>query len=254
MEVCGHQLEYVDIPACRHDLPPLVFLHEGLGSVALWRDFPAQVANITGCRVVIYSRVGFGRSSPRPASYQPDFMHDEALNMLPELRAKLGIVQPVLLGHSTGASMALIHANMDHADVAGLIVMAPLTFVEEFNLDSIRRAKEIYRTTDMRQKLARYHDDVDGVFWGWNDIWLHPDFASWNIQGDLAGIGCPILAILGEEDEYSTPAQIDVIQRNAVNTAKFDCLTLADCGHSPQRDQPELTLQAISRFVAHVEI
>lgn len=254
MEVCGNQLEYVDIPACGHDRPPLIFLHEGLGSIALWRDFPAQVASVTGCRTIVYSRVGFGRSSARRTPYTPDFMHDEALDILPELRAKLDITHPVLIGHSTGASMALIHAGMDNADVAGLIVMAPLTFVETFNLDSIRRAKEIYRTTDMRQKLARYHDDADGAFWGWHDIWLHPDFASWSIAGDLAGIRCPILAILGEDDEYSTPVQIEVIQRNAVKAAKFDFLKLANCGHSPQRDQPKITIEAISRFIVNVEI
>ncbi|MGC1818026.1 MAG: alpha/beta hydrolase [Casimicrobiaceae bacterium] len=213
-DACGHRLEYVDIPARRMHRPPLVLLHEGLGSVAMWRDFPGRVAAATGCRSIVYSRYGFGRSSPRVEPCTPLFMHEEALRILPALRAELGIARPVLIGHSTGASMALIHAGAEGADVAGLVIMAPLVFVEEFNLDSIRAAREVYRTTDMRQKLARYHDDVDGVFWGWNDIWLHPAFRSWSIADDLRGIRCPILAILGDDDEYSTPAQIDAIRRN----------------------------------------
>lgn len=254
VEAGGHRLEYVDIPAHQVHRPPLLFLHEGLGSVALWRDFPAKVASATGCRTVVYSRYGFGRSSPRREPYTPSFMHDEALNILPEIRAKLAIDRPVLIGHSTGASVSLIHAGIQGSDVAGLVVMAPLTFVEEFNLDSIRRAGTIYETTDMRQKLARYHDDVDGVFWGWNNIWLHPEFRAWNIADDLPGIRCPILAILGEDDEYSTPAQIELIERRAVNAASFDFLRLADCRHSPHRDQPEIVVEAITGFIDNLEI
>jgi pimeloyl-ACP methyl ester carboxylesterase len=249
VDVSGHRLEYVDIAAHQVHRPPLVFLHEGLGSVAMWRDFPAKVAAATGCRTVVYSRYGFGRSSPRRELYTPRFMHEEALEILPALRTALVIDDPVLIGHSTGGSMALIHAGDQSWDVAGLVVMAPLTFVEESNLEGIRTAKTLYQTTDMREKLSRYHDDVDGVFWGWNDIWLHPDFKSWSIADDLAGIRCPILAILGDDDEYSTPAQIAVIERNAVNAASFDFLKLADCRHSPHRDQPAIVLEAISRFI-----
>lgn len=249
VEVCGHRLEYVDIPAHQVHRPPLLFLHEGLGSVAMWRDFPASVAAATGCRIVVYSRYGFGRSSARSAPYTPRFMHEEALDILPAMRSALAIDRPVLIGHSTGGSMALIHAGARNSDVIGLVVMAPLTFVEEFNLESIGKAKTTYQTTDMRERLARHHDDVDGVFWGWNDIWLHPDFKSWTIAADLAGIRCPILAILGEDDEYSTMAQIDVIQQNAVNAASLDFLKLADCRHSPHRDQPAIVIQAITRFI-----
>ena len=155
VELCGHRLEYVDIPAHQVHRPPLVFLHEGLGSVAMWRDFPAKVAAATGCRIVLYSRYGFGRSSPRREPYTPRFMHEEALEIFPALRTALAIKRPVLVGHSTGASMALIHAGDRRGDVTGLIAMAPLTFVEEFNLESIRRAKTLYETTDMREKLAQ---------------------------------------------------------------------------------------------------
>ncbi|MGE5087633.1 MAG: alpha/beta fold hydrolase [Candidatus Levyibacteriota bacterium] len=249
VDACGHRLEYVDIPAHQVQRPPLVFLHEGLGSVAMWRDFPARVAAATGCRSVVYSRYGFGRSSPRAAPCTPRFMHEEALEILPALRAALEIEAPVLIGHSTGASMALIHAGAAGSDVAGVVAMAPLVYVEQSNLDSIRAAQEIYRTTDMREKLARYHDDVDAVFWGWNDIWLDPAFGSWSIADDLRGIRCPILAILGDDDEYSTLAQIDAIRRNAAGAAGLDFLNLADCRHSPHRDQPSTVVDAIGRFV-----
>lgn len=253
VEACGHRLETIDIAAHQVNRPPLIFLHEGLGSVALWRDFPFKIAAATGCRTVVYSRYGFGRSSPRKAPYTPRFMHEEALEILPALRSALAIERPVLIGHSTGSSMSLIHAGDRRSEVAGLVVMAPLTFVEEFNLDSIRAAKTLYETTPMRERLARYHDDVDGVFWGWRDIWLHPDFRNWSIERDLAGIRCPILALLGEDDEYSTPAQVELIERCAVGAASFDFLNLADCGHAPHRDQPAIVTEAILRFIDDLE-
>jgi len=253
VEAVGHRLEYVDIPAHQLDRPALVFLHEGLGSVALWRDFPAKVAAATGCRTVVYSRFGFGRSSPRRAPYTPRFMHEEALVIFPALRAALGVEHPVLVGHSTGASMALIHAGDRRCDVRGVVAMAPLVFVEEFNLESIRNAKTVYETTGMREKLARYHDDVDSVFWGWRDIWLDPEFKSWSIERDLAGVRCPILAILGEDDEYCTPAQVAALERNAANVKSFDFIKLADCRHSPHRDQPEVVLDAIRRFIEELQ-
>jgi len=253
VEVCGHRLEYIDIAAHQVHRPPLVFLHEGLGSVGLWRDFPSKIASATGCRTVVYSRFGFGRSSPRVAPYTPRFMHEEALEILPALRSALAIERPVLIGHSTGSSMALIHAGDHRWEVAGLVVMAPLTFVEEFNLDSIRAAKTLYETTPLRERLARYHDDVDSVFWGWREIWLHPEFRSWSIARDLSGIRCRILAILGEDDEYSTPAQVGAIERCAVSAASFDFLKLADCGHAPHRDQPAIVTEAILRFIDDLE-
>ena len=248
VEACGHRLEYIDIPAHQLDRPPLVFLHEGLGSVALWRDFPARVAAATGCRTVVYSRYGFGRSSARRAPYTPHFMHEEALEIFPALRAALEIDHPVLVGHSSGASMALIHAGDGRWGVRGVVAMAPLIFVEEFNLQSIRSSKTIYED-GMREKLARYHDDVDSVFWGWRDIWLNPGFKSWSVTHDLAGIRCPILAVLGEDDEYCTLAQVEALEKNAVNSKRFDFLKLADCGHSPHRDQPAVVLEAIRGFI-----
>jgi len=247
VDVLGHRLEVVDLPAQRSGRPPLVFLHEGLGSVAMWRDFPAQIAHATGARVVAYSRVGFGRSSPREGAYTPRFMHEEALDVLPALRSSLGLDRPVLVGHSTGASMSLIHAG--RFDTAGVIAMAPFVYVEEANLQTIRAARKLWRDTDLRAKLARYHDDADSVFWGWNDVWLSPDFSGWSIEADIAGIQCPVLAILGDGDRYSTPAQVAAIERHATHAASFEALHLAGCGHSPHRDQPRAVANAIERFL-----
>jgi pimeloyl-ACP methyl ester carboxylesterase len=252
VEVCGHRLEYADIPAHQLDRPTLLFLHEGLGSVSMWRDFPARLAAHTGCRTVVYSRYGHGRSSARRAPYAVDFMHVEALEVLPALRAALAIDRPVLVGHSTGASMALIHAGAGRFGVEGVVAMAPLCFVEEFNLASIRGMRDVYATTDLRERLARHHDDADAVFRGWNDIWLNPDFKAWSIEDCLPGIRCPVLAILGEDDEYSTPAQIELIARRAVGAPDVELLRLADCRHSPHKDQPAAVIDAVSAFIERI--
>lgn len=252
VEVCGQRLEYADIPAHQVHRPPLIFMHEGLGSVAMWRDFPARVAAATGCRTIVYSRHGHGRSSPFPAPHTVRFMHEEALQVMPALRQALGLERPVLIGHSTGASMSLIHAGADQWPVAGVVAMAPLCFVEEFNLDSIRAAKDVFRNTDMKHKMARYHDDPEAVFWSWNNIWLDPAFKSWSIEDYLPGVRCPVLAILGEDDEYSTRLQIDAILKHAVNAPNVEYLKLADCRHSPHRDQPETLLASLTQFIDEV--
>ena len=249
VEVEGGKLEYLDIPATRPTIHPLLLLHEGMGSVSMWRDFPAALAAATGARAVAYSRLGFGRSSPRPAPYTPRFMHEEALEILPMLRARLGLAAPVLIGHSTGASIALLHASVSHSDVAGVVAMAPFAFVEESNLAAIRDARHAYETTDWRAKLARHHDDVDGVFRGWNDTWLDPGFASWDISREIAHVRCPVLALRGEQDRYSSAAQLDAIAKSAV-AANVEVLTLPGCGHVPQRDRPGEVIGAIARFVA----
>jgi pimeloyl-ACP methyl ester carboxylesterase len=248
-EVCGHRLEYVDIPAHQVHRPPLIFMHEGLGSVTMWRDFPAAMAAATGCRTIVYSRPGHGRSSPFRGPHTPRFMHEEALEVLPALREALGTEKPLFIGHSTGASMSLIHAGASEWDVAGVVAMAPLCFVEPFNLESIRNARDVFRNTDMKDKLARYHDDAEAVFWSWNDIWLDPAFASWNIAADLAGIRCPVLAVLGEDDEYCTQLQIDAILEHAKSAQNVEYLRLADCRHSPHRDQPETVMASLIQFI-----
>ena len=190
--VRGHRLHYERIAGTRADAPTLVFLHEGLGSVALWRDFPAKLAARTGCPAVIYSRYGYGKSEPIAATRGVDYMHVEALEALPELRAALGLDTPILIGHSDGASIALIHAGSGCWPVRALILEAPHVFVEEVTVASIAEAKTAYATTDLRQRLGRYHDDPDSAFRGWNDIWLAPAFRAWNIEDALPGVRCQI--------------------------------------------------------------
>ena len=250
LDVSEARLEYVDIPGDPHTYP-LLLLHEGLGSVSMWRDFPAQLAEATGARVVAYSRAGFGRSSPRRSACTPGFVHEEAVGVIPELRDRLGLRNAVLIGHSTGASMALVHAA-GHWSVAGVVAMAPLVDVEGSNLDTIREARTLYETTDWRTKLARHHDDVDAMFYGWNDIWLHPDFRHWNIVAELKRVRAPVLAILGADDRYSSAAQLEAIGRNVPDPSLFQSMELPGCGHAPHRDQPAAVLAAIKGFVGAV--
>jgi pimeloyl-ACP methyl ester carboxylesterase len=251
VEAPDYRLEYVDIPATATGRPDLLFLHEGLGSVSLWRDFPQLVADRTGCRAIAYSREGFGRSSSRSAPYTPGFMHREAFNVVPAIREKLGIAKPVLVGHSTGASMALIHAGCDVAGVAGVVAIAPFAFVEESNLEAIRSARDRY--AQLRPRLARHHDHVDDVFHGWTDLWLDPEFRDWDIDDDLERIRCPILSILGEKDEYCTAAQLERIAERVSHADRIEMLRLPQSGHSPHRDEPETVIAAIDRFIHSLE-
>jgi pimeloyl-ACP methyl ester carboxylesterase len=227
----------------------LVFLHEGLGSVAMWRDFPARVVEAARCEALVYSRRGYGRSDaitePRPVTY----MHDEALVDLPELLDQLDIRRPVLVGHSDGGSIALVHAAASGRPVSGLVLMAPHVMVEDLSVSSIAAAKVAYETTDLRSRLARYHDDVDSAFWGWNGVWLDPAFRRWNLEAYLPRIRCPVMAIQGANDEYGTMAQIESIARSV---PQVEVVALERCGHSPHRDQPEATLEAIGRFLARL--
>jgi pimeloyl-ACP methyl ester carboxylesterase len=250
VEAAGHQLEYQLIPAHQLNRPTLVFLHEGLGSLAMWRDFPAKVAAATGCRTLVYSRYGYGESDVLAESFGVRYMHDEALVALPELLDKLGIDKPVLVGHSDGGSIALIHAGGAGREVAGLILMAPHVFVEDLSIASIAQAKVAFETADLGQKLGRYHRDPVKTFRGWNDIWLHPDFRAWNIEEVLPRVTCPVLAIQGEDDEYGTPAQVEAIRRQA--KGEVEVLMLADCRHSPHKDQPQATLEAMAGFIERI--
>jgi len=245
LAVRGRRLEVERIAAGMPGRPVLVFLHEGLGSVAMWRDFPARVAHAAGCDAVVYSRHGYGRSDPIDAPRSVRYMHDEALLSLPELLRSVGVERPLLVGHSDGGSIALIHAGAGHP-VAGLVLLAPHVMVEDVSIASIAAAKVTYETGDLRAKLARYHADVDSAFRGWNDIWLHPDFRAWNIEAYLPQIACPVLAIQGQDDEYGTMEQVRRIERRARDV---DVLALADCRHSPHRDQPAAVIEAIVRFV-----
>jgi pimeloyl-ACP methyl ester carboxylesterase len=227
----------------------MVMLHEGLGSVALWRDFPQRLADATRHRVLAYSRLGHGKSDPLAGPHGVDFMHVEALQTLPLLLDSLGVHNPVLFGHSEGGSMALIHAARAHRSVAGVVALAPHVFVERYGLDSIAAARGAFLDGELRAKLARHHDDVESAFWGWNDIWLHPDFVTWNIEALLPEIACPVLAIQGVDDEYGTMQQLDRIERGVRGARRLE---LAACGHSPHRDQPDAVLAAVTSFlVAH---
>jgi pimeloyl-ACP methyl ester carboxylesterase len=228
--------------------PALVFLHEGLGSIGQWRDFPAKLCAATGCRGMVYDRYGYGQSDvlaePRRTVR---FMHDEALVALPELRKKLQLEDLVLVGHSDGASIALIHAGARHA-VRAVVAMAPHVFIEPVCLSSIREAAEAFENTDLAQKLGRYHRDARRTFYGWADVWLDPEFERWDIRADyLPGVRCPVLAIQGHDDEYGSMAQLDEIAARV--GGRCELLKLEDCGHAPFRDQPENVLAKAASFV-----
>jgi pimeloyl-ACP methyl ester carboxylesterase len=244
----GHSLEYEWLGAAAPGKPALVFLHEGLGSIRQWRDFPLQVVQATGCRALLYSRYGYGQSDvlaePRAGV---DFMHREALEALPELLEGLAIERPVLVGHSDGASIALIHAGAGHA-VRALALMAPHVFVEPVCVQSIRKASAAFDSTDLAQRLGKYHRDPHRTFHLWADVWLDPEFLKWNIEASMPAISCPVLAIQGEDDEYGTLAQLEAIKRGVRGPCEL--VQLPACGHAPFRDQPRATLDALAKFIA----
>src|SRR5215831_3552130 len=248
LTVRGHRLEVLQISG-RAVAPELVFLHEGLGSVSHWKDFPLRTAEATGCPVTVYSRYGSGHSDLLNEPRTPRYMHDEALESLPEVLSQLRIENPILVGHSDGGSIAAIYAGT-HDRVRGLVLLAPHVFVEDLSVASIAEAKVKFETTNLPEKLARHHRDAARTFWGWNDIWLHPEFRQWNIEEYLPRISCPILAIQGLDDQYGTMAQVDAIRKQS--GGPVEVLALTECRHSAQRDQPEAVLAAIARFVQRV--
>ena len=215
----------------------------------MWKDFPSRVAHATGCNALLYSRRGHGQSDPLVAPHPVDFMHEEALDVLPALLDALGIGKPVLFGHSTGASIALIHAGESGRAVAGVVAMAPHVIVEDLTVRSIAAARDAWRTTDLPEKLGRHHRAADAVFTSWTDIWLSPAFRAWNIEASVSRITCPVLAIQGEDDEYGTMGQVGRIARLAPDV---DLLELNDCRHSPHRDQPDAVIEAVVRFIDRI--
>ena len=252
LRAAGHRLEWAWHGPPPDEAPTLVFLHEGLGSVSAWRDFPALVAQDTGWGALVFSRRGYGRSDavalPRPLSY----MHDEALVALPEVLDAAGVRSCVLVGHSDGGSIALVFAGsgLPQADrLLGLVLEAPHVFVEDLSVASIAEAKVAYETGDLRARLARHHgDNVDGAFRGWNDAWLHPGFRSWNIEEYLPRVRVPSLVIQGRDDPYGTLAQVDAVERGS--GARVSRLVLEGCGHAPHRDRPDVVRRAIAAFLS----
>lgn len=238
------EVERVGDPASPH--PVVVFLHEGLGSVAMWKGFPADFCRANGLAGVVFSRYGYGRSTPKPPveRWAPDFMHEQALDVLPRLFARLGVERPWLFGHSDGGSIALLHAA--HCPVAGVVAVAPHLFVEDLSIASIEKARASFDNGDLRPGLAKYHDDPDSAFRGWNDAWLSPEFRAWNIEADIARISCPLLAVQGVDDEYGSLEQVRSLVRR-VPGAKL--LELEGCGHSPHRDQPERLIREAGAFI-----
>jgi pimeloyl-ACP methyl ester carboxylesterase len=247
------RIEHAWIAPERRSAPLLAFLHEGLGSLAMWKDFPQRLCDALGWRGLVWSRPGYGRSTPRAAeeAWGLDFMHRQAHEVLPALLDALGIdtraEPPWLLGHSDGGSIALLHAARYPDRVAGAVVVAPHIVVEDLSVASIEQARIAYETTDLRTRLSKYHDDPDSAFWGWNRIWLHPPFRAWSIEAEIAAITCPLLAVQGLDDEYGTLEQIRGIARR-VPQARL--LEIPACGHSPHRDQPQVLIDAVVRFVA----
>jgi pimeloyl-ACP methyl ester carboxylesterase len=248
----GKTLEYACFGPAPDQAPTIVMLHEGLGCLALWRDLPQRIAKATGCGVFVFSRAGYGQSDPADMPRPLDYMTREALDVLPPLLDAIGFRRGILLGHSDGASIAAIHAGsvVDHR-VRGLILIAPHFFTEPAGLSQIADARAQFETTDLRERMARYHRDPEHTFRGWNDSWLHPDFAKWNIAEVIDYLRIPVLAIQGRQDQYGTLAQIDEIDSRIY--APLDTLILDDCQHAPHLEHPDATLAAITEFVARLE-
>ena len=257
--VSGVQLEVAIVGPVSPSTPALVFLHEGLGSVSLWRDWPAQLCSQLEMPGLVYSRQGYGQSDAtanvrnnskvlngvRQGRLQADYMHHEALAVLPRLLQGLGIQNPILIGHSDGGTIALIYAS--HHPVAACVVMAPHVMVEDISVHAIAQARDAFIEGSLRERLAKFHADVDGAFWQWNDVWLSSAFRGFDIRKEIEGITAPLLAIQGEEDAYGTMAQIDDI---ALHVPHAEQVKLASCGHSPHRDQPSQVQSAIAKFLS----
>lgn len=245
-------IEYRWTGSTANDGAVMVFLHEGLGSVSMWRDFPDRLCERLGLRGLIYSRPAYGSSTPRAPDerWQPDFLERQATEVLPALLSALGIARPWLFGHSDGGSIALLYAARHPQALRGAIVVAPHIVVEDISIASIAAARDAYLHSDLRERLARHHADVDSAFFGWNDVWLSAAFRDWDITAALEAIRCPLLAVQGEDDEYGTMRQVTGIRDRVPAT---ELLALANCGHSPHRDQPDALIAAVDDFVRRHE-
>jgi pimeloyl-ACP methyl ester carboxylesterase len=251
LSIGPQRLEYRMLGPRPDQAPAIVMLHEGLGCVGLWGDFPDKVQKATGCGVFVYSRAGYGQSSPVKLPRPLTYMHDEARDVLPALLDAIGFQRGLLFGHSDGASIAAIYAgtHQDHR-IIGLILMAPHFFTEDMGIAAIEEARKAYETTDLRAKLARWHADPDNAFKGWNGAWLDLDFRKWDITEQLAYIRVPILIVQGEDDQYGTVRQIEVAEAECY--CPVEVALLPGAKHAPQREAPEATLKAIAEFVERV--
>lgn len=252
LTVNGVALEYACYGPPPSEAATLVLLHEGLGCVALWRDFPARLADATGLGVFVYSRQGYGASDPIALPRPLDFMTREAVDVLPGLLDAIGLRRGILFGHSDGATIAAIYGgSVEDMRIRGLILMAPHFFTEEDGLAEIAKARTAYQTGDFKPRLARYHTDVDGAFLGWADTWLNPGFKDWNAADAIDHLRIPVLAIQGRQDQYGTLAQVHEIDERAYSPVEL--AILEDCQHAPQFEQPERTLDVVSEFVTRLE-
>lgn len=247
----GKRLEYACYGPPPQDAPTLVLLHEGLGCVALWREFPARLAEATGLGVFVYSRAGYGQSDtielPRPL----DYMTREATDVLGQVLDQAGITQAILLGHSDGATIAAVYGgSVSDMRVRGLVLIAPHFFTEPEGLAAIQAAGDAFSSGDLRQKLSLYHADVDAAFLGWHDAWTDPGFVEWNVADAIDHLRIPVLAIQGREDAYGTLAQISELEDRMY--APCETVILDDCGHAPHRDKPDDTVAAVSEFCARL--
>jgi pimeloyl-ACP methyl ester carboxylesterase len=251
LEIAGHRLEFRRVGPDPGEAVTIVMLHEGLGSVGLWGDFPDALAAATGAGVFAYSRAGYGASSPVELPRKLSYMHDEALEVLPKLLERIGFRRGLLLGHSDGASIATIYAGsvQDHR-VRGLVLIAPHFVVEPMGLAAIAKAKLAYENGELKGKLARWHEHVDNAFYGWNRAWLDPGFRSWDISEALGYIRVPIEVVQGTRDEYGTSRQIEIAQGECY--CPVEVTMVEGVGHSPQREARDATLSAIADFATRI--
>ena len=243
----GHRLEYFWTGERGKGEPVLIFLHEGLGSAGLWRDFPAQLSVASRLPGLVYSRYGYGGSDVLAGERAVSYMHEEALDSLPELREKLDLDDVILVGHSDGASIALIHAAAGRWPVRSLILEAPHVFVEDLTVASIEKAAKAYVNSTLAGRIAKHHLDGAKTFLGWNRIWLEPAFRTWNIEEFLPAITCPVLVVQGDDDEYGTSLQVESVAERC--SGPVETLMLPDCRHSPHRDQPEIVRERAAQFI-----
>ena len=251
IQINGKNLESVWHGPAPEDAPTLIFLHEGLGSVSMWRDFPQKLSLQTGCGALVYSRFGYGKSEKSEIPRSLDFMHQESLDVLPEIIAQCGIKNYILVGHSDGASIALIHAGSDSSEkLIGMVNEAPHVFCESITISSIQKLRESFYSGNLRERLKKHHKDIDTTFNGWSDVWLNYEFTKWNIESYLERIKVPQLIIQGNDDEYGTSEQVEAIIRQSSESVEI-CF-MNKCGHSPHREQESKTLHVMSEFVRNL--